>query len=341
MLVNAARLSLFLVPFPCEGRRCQKLSCWAVWMQDTVRPIANQLARTSWRGEPLNWFELGTQLARRWKPLAAATVALVPLTATPVMAQAIAPDWANRVLAQVHLAQATVPTDLQAAIDDMLAAASERDLDAVMALYGDGFEHGDGLTLDEVSASIAKFWDTHSELDYQATIESWEETATGFSATIVTDVTGTQASERGDFALEASNTVLNQYESDSNGDLVLVSQDVLEESTRLQSGDVPPVVTVNIPTTVSVGAEFDVEAIVDKPLGESLLLGAALEEPINSETYLDSSLVPLQPLQAGGIFRRADAPDRPGAEWISVMLVSDSGILIEGRRLNFVIGAAE
>ncbi|MEM9567764.1 MAG: hypothetical protein AAF974_05600 [Cyanobacteria bacterium P01_E01_bin.34] len=288
----------------------------------------------------MNWFEFGTQLARRWKPLAAATVALVPLTATPVMAQAIAPDWANRILAQVHLAQASPPTELQSALDDMLTAANEQDLDAIMALYGEKFEHGDGLTLDEVSASITKFWDTHSELDYQATIESWEETATGFSATILTDVTGTQASERGDFALEASSTVLNQY-ADDNGDLILVSQAVLKESSRLQSGDEPPIVTVNIPSSVSVGAEFDVEAIVGEPLGESLLLGAALEEPINSETYLDSSLVPLQPLQAGGIFRRADAPDRPGAEWISVMLVSDSGILIESRRLNFVIGAAE
>ncbi|MGK7912649.1 MAG: hypothetical protein AB4050_14410 [Synechococcus sp.] len=290
----------------------------------------------------MNWFELGTQLAQGWKPLAAATAALVPLTATPVFAQTIASDRGdNRILAQVHLAQATTPAELQSTLDDMLAAANERDLDAVMALYGEGFEHGDGLTLDEVSSSITKFWDTHSELNYQATIDNWEETATGFSATITTDVTGTQASERGDFALEASNTVLNQYESDSNGNLLLASQEVLEESTRLQSGDAPPAVTVNIPTTVSVGAEFDVEAIMEEPLGESLLRGAALEEPIKSETYLDSSLVPLQPLQAGGIFRRADAPSRPGAEWISVMLVSDRGILIEGRRLNFVIGAAE
>ena len=289
----------------------------------------------------MNWFELGTQLAKRWKPLAAATVALVPLTATPALSQTLAPDWANRMLAQVHLAQASTPAELQSALDDMLAAANERDLEAVMAFYGEEFEHGDGLTLDEVSASIAKFWETHSELDYQATIENWEETATGFSATIVTDVTGTQASERGDFKLEGTNTVLNQYELDSSGNLLLVSQEVLEESTRLQSGDAPPVVTVNIPTTVSVGAEFDVEAIVNEPLGESLLLGAALEEPIGSETYLDSSMVPLQPLQAGGIFRRADAPARPGSEWISVMLVSDGGILIEGRRLNFVIGAVE
>ena len=289
----------------------------------------------------MNWFKFGTQFAKRWKPLVATTVALVPLTATPVFSETIAPDWANRILAQVHLAQASAPAELQSALDEMLAAANDRDLEAVMLLFDEGFEHGDGITRDEVSASIAKFWEHHPELDYPATIESWEETAEGFTATIVTDVTGTQASQRGDFVLEASKTVLNRYELGNNGNLLLVGQEVLEETSRLQSGDAPPAVTVNIPSSVSVGSEFDVEAIVDEPLGESLLLGAALQEPINAEADLGNPLVPLQPLQAGGIFRRADAPARPGSEWISVMLVSDSGILIEGRRLNFVIGAAE
>ena len=287
------------------------------------------------RGKPLNWFVTDSQLAKHLRPLAAAAV-LIPLAATPALSQTAAPDWADR-----HIAAGAIPMELQTAVDEMLEAANNRDLDQVLSQYDADFEHGDGLNLDEISAAISNFWEVHPDLDYRASIQSWAEVADGYEATIVTDVTGIQTSERGDFDLVATSTVLNTFEINDEGDLLLVGQEVLEESSQLVSGEDPPEVTVNMPTKVSVGSEFDVEAIVEEPLGETLLLGAAIEEPINPESYLESPPLPLQPLQAGGLFRRADAPDRPGAEWISVMLVSDGGIFIEGRRLNFVIGPTE
>ena len=283
----------------------------------------------------MSWFANNSQLTKQLSPLAAAAL-LLPLAATPVLAQTAVPDGGDRYVAAV-----SIPAELQTAVDEMLEAANNRDLDEVLSLYDEDFEHGDGLNLEEVSAAISNFWEAHPELDYQSSIENWEKVADGYEATIVTDVTGIQASERGDFDLVASSTVLNRFAMNEEGELLLVGQEVLKESSQLVSGENPPEVTVTMPTKVSVGSEFDVEAIVEEPLGDTLLLGAAIEEPINAEAYSDSPALPLQPLQAGGLFRRADAPDRPGAEWVSVMLVSDGGIFIEGRRLNFVIGPTE
>lgn len=293
------------------------------------------------RGEPLQSSTPATSFSHSLRALAIATglACLLPLGPAPALAESIPP-----VSLEVAVEAASdVPTELQQALDTLLEAANNRDLDRVMSLYSRDFTHGDGLTLEAIEAALANFWETHPDLTYEATISEWSAVEEGIEATIVTVLRGTQASERGDFRLEGSNTVRNLFQPDANHSdrLLLVKQDILAESTTLTSGDAPPNATVNIPTKVSVGSVFDVEAIIDEPLGESLLLGAAIEELITPETYLDSPPLPLQPLQAGGIFRRADAPIRPSSEWISVMLVGDGGILIEGRRLNVVIGPVD
>ena len=278
--------------------------------------------------------------------IATGAACLLPIATVPALAQVFIPG-ASVIDANAEpefVAQATdVPAALQASLDAMIAAANGRDIEAVMSLYAPEFEHGDDLSLAEVQSAIESLWDRHPELDYSATVVDWEDGDEGLVAEIVTEITGTQAAVLGSFQLEGTTSVRNVYVAspvDPNT-LLLQSQTILAESTTLTSGDMPPDAVLTIPETVSVGSVFDVEAVLEEPLGDRLLLGTALEEPINAETYLEAPPLPLETLQAGGIFRRADAPIRPGSEWISVMLVSDDGILIEGRRLNVVIGPVD
>ncbi|MFQ3584493.1 MAG: hypothetical protein SNJ85_06120, partial [Cyanobacteriota bacterium] len=121
---------------------------------------------------------------------------------------------------------------------------------------------------------------------------------------------------------------------DNPEQLLLIDQEVLREASTLTSGSAPPTVTLNLPDVVKPGSTYSLQAIVAEPLTHSLLLGAVTEQPITPSGYPAVTSFPLEPLQAGGIFRQADAPKEPGAEWISVMLVNQTGITLESRRLT-------
>ena len=273
------------------------------------------------RGKPLSLFAKDSQLVKQWRPLAAAAL-LLPLAATPVLSQTAVPDGGDRYIAAV-----SIPAELETAVDEMLEAANNRDLDAVLSLYDEDFEHGDGLNLEEVSAAISNFWGAHPELDYQSTIESWEQVTDGYEATIVTDVTGIQESERGDFDLVASSTVLNRFEINEEGELLLVGQEVLKESSQLVSGENPPEVTVTMPTKVSVGSEFDVEAIVEEPWGTRCYWGQRSKNqlmPSLIQTALPSPYSPCKPGDCSGGLMPPIAPERSGFPscWLAMAVFS-------------------
>ncbi len=76
--------------------------------------------------------------------------------------------------------------------------------------------------------------------------------------------------------------------------------------------------------------------VVREPLGDSLLLGAAIEEPINAETYLQKKPIKLEPLASGGLFKVGRAPAQPTSTWISAILIRDSGLVLFSQRLQVV-----
>lgn len=234
------------------------------------------------------------------------------------------------------------PPPLQELVEDQVDAANQRDLDALMTTYSPEFNHQDGLDREQTQEAIAHLWQEYSELNYEAEITSWEFRGAEVLAVISTQVEGQQSSVRGDFTMTTTTEVINHYRSDRYpeldqsdlGQLQLVSQEVLRETTTLQSGSAPPTVTFKLPEVVKVGSTYGLEAIVAEPLRDSVLLGAVIEETVNTEQYQEPSGFPLEPLQAGGLFRQADAPQDPGSSWISVMLVSEGGITLESRRLQ-------
>lgn len=234
------------------------------------------------------------------------------------------------------------PGPLQEIVEAQVSAANQRELEALMTTYHPEFQHEDGLDQEQTEEAIAELWQEYSELNYTAEITSWEFRGAEVFAVISTEVKGQQSSVRGDFSMMTSTEVLNRYRSDQYpelnttdlGSLQLVSQEVLRETTILQSGSAPPTVTMKLPEVVEAGSTYGLEAIVAEPLRDSVLLGAVIEETVGVEQYQEPSGFPLEPLQAGGLFRQADAPADPGASWISVMLVSEGGITLESRRLQ-------
>ncbi len=231
---------------------------------------------------------------------------------------------------------APAPAPLVEWLQKQIDAANRRDLPGVMAGYSPDFRHRDGLDRQGVEEAIRTLWEAHPQLTYSAEIISWRQVGPEIVAEIASQVQGSQASARGEFQIKAAALMRNRYRPDAAnpGQLLLVDQEVLRESSTLISGSAPPTVTFELPEVVKPGSTYSLQAIVAEPLTQSLLLGAVDERPVAAADYLDLTSFALEPLQAGGLFLQADAPPEAGAEWISVMLVNQSGLVVESRRLT-------
>ncbi len=236
----------------------------------------------------------------------------------------------------LEITTAPLPDELQTLIETQIEAANAQDLNTLMATYSDSFEHQDGLDREEVAETLTQQWEFYEDLSYEATIKSWDSVGPDLEAVIVTDIEGIQSSPRGNFKMMGTQVVRNRYRvTDRNsGELQLISQEVLEESAALTSGSEPPTVQMILPRTVSPGSSYRLEAIVEEPLTKNVLLGAVLDESVELDHYLDEQSFQLEQLQAGGIFRQADAPDDTGASWVSVMFVSPGGITLQSQRVT-------
>jgi hypothetical protein len=225
------------------------------------------------------------------------------------------------------------PAELSNIVFALDKAASQRDLEAVMKYYDPSFNHSDGLNRDRYKQVLSEFWQRYKNISYRTEISKWDQKGDLITAETVTMVQGLKGAENDNFKLD-SRLISTQTYKNVNGQLQVVSQKVLSEQSSLSTGDAPPPVRLKVPELIGVGRQYVLDAIVTEPLGTSLLLGAAIEEPVEAKTFLADSTINLLPLRAGGLFKIWQAPFSSGDRWISVVLVRESGITITSQRLR-------
>jgi ketosteroid isomerase-like protein len=216
-------------------------------------------------------------------------------------------------------------------LQDIDAASSRKDLKAVLKYYSPTFTQSDGLNYTSLQPAVTAFWQSTKTLQYSTKIDSWQAQGDNYTLETTTTIKGVQAAADRDMNLTATikskTTVVNQK---------IAAQEILGEQTRLSFGEKPPAVQVNLPQQVNVAQTFNFDVVVTTPVGEDLLLGAAVEEPITPEQYLKRTDVALEPLAAGGLFKVGQAPQQPTREWISAVLIQEGGMTIVSQRLNVV-----
>lgn len=232
--------------------------------------------------------------------------------------------WANHAAAQTP-----APPELTTTIDQIDAAATEGNVEAVMRFYSPEFTNSDGLTYNTLETMLGELWQRYPNLSYETQLDSWEAQDNGFSAVTTTTITGTYPDEQRDLNFSATITSRQRFE-----DSKIVSQEILSERSELMAGEKPPTITFNLPEQVAPGQEFDFDAIVTEPLGNRLLLGAAIEEPIGVENYLNPAPIELELLTSGGLFKVGRAPATPGDRWISAVIVRYDGLTAVTQRLR-------
>jgi ketosteroid isomerase-like protein len=223
----------------------------------------------------------------------------------------------------------TAPVELKALISQIDAAATRQDLPQVMAFYSSEFTDADGLNYTTLSQALSLLWNRYPSLQYTTELLSWKKEGDLLVAETLTKITGTSKKSIRTVQLNSAIKSRQYFQNQK-----LVRQEILTERTELMAGSNPPKIEVTLPETIRVGQEFDFDVIVLDPIGDSLLAGTAIEEKIESDRYLNPADLELKLLQAGGIFKRAKAPDTPSNRWLSAIIVRDDGITLVTQRLR-------
>ncbi|KKZ15417.1 MAG: hypothetical protein TH68_00450 [Candidatus Synechococcus spongiarum 142] len=114
----------------------------------------------------------------------------------------------------------------------------------------------------------------------------------------------------------------------------ILNQEVLKEESWVYSGDQRLPVTLQIPDAVLTGQRYDVDVILDEPLNSGILAGGILEvSPYEVET-MGAPTIQLSTLNAGGLFKRVQAPYTSGGQTWTIMLVHPDGTLIASKRVQ-------
>ncbi|MEG4969923.1 nuclear transport factor 2 family protein [Microcoleus sp. B6-A1] len=223
------------------------------------------------------------------------------------------------------------PAPLTKLLTEIDAAANRRDVKAVMAFYSPSFTHSDGLNSRIMEKALTQLWDRYPSLNYRTEIKSWKTEGSAIIAETITTIAGTQKKDGRELSLKATIRSQQRFEGEK-----IVSQEILAEQTQLTSGQNPPTIQVNLPEQVKVGEEYHFDAIVREPIGDDILIGTVLEEPITEKTFFNPSEVELELLNAGGIFKVGKAPATPENRWVSAVLMRQGGIATVSVRLRVV-----
>ncbi len=223
------------------------------------------------------------------------------------------------------------PAPLKATIAAIDKAANSHNVQSVLEFYSPNFTQSDGLTRQTLEQALTQLWKRYPNLTYQTELKSWKAEGNGFTAETVTHVTGAQKVGDRELKIDSTLQARQQFENAK-----IVRQDILAERSQITSGTNPPTVKLNLPEQVNAGQSFNFDAIVQEPLGNDLLLGAAIEEPVKADGFINPTTVDLELLPAGGIFKVGRAPLTGDNRWISAVLVRQDGLTMITQRLRVV-----
>lgn len=149
--------------------------------------------------------------------------------------------------------------------------------------------------------------------------------------TLLIRVSGTTRSEGLNYQLRAKERIAVRLQSGR-----LVAQELVAQDSLLRSGERPLPVTLEIPDAVLTGSRYDVDLIVNEPLGQALLAGGLMELNEDQVAAQRRPNIALEPLGGGGLFKSVQAPQRPGSQTWALILVHPEGLVTATKRVRVV-----
>jgi hypothetical protein len=228
---------------------------------------------------------------------------------------------------------ASAPMALKSMLTKIDTAANQRKLPDLLRYYSPEFTTSDGLNRAAWQQSLGQFWQSYSNLNYATTLESWQGGNNNYTANTITKITGVQ---------NINGRVLNLLSTIKSSQKIvggqIIQQQVLQERTQVSSGAKPPTIELSLPDKLQTNAEYSLDAIVTEPLGEDVLMGTTIEQPVTAQAYGQSANYKLELLTAGGLFKVARAPGKSGDYWFSTIFIRPAGMTTLTQRVRVVKG---
>jgi hypothetical protein len=260
-----------------------------------------------------------TVSARSWYRLAISTLAIVAQQAIAIPARADSPAL-------------NAPPAIKTLLSNIDAAANARKLPELSRYYSPTFTTNDGLNKTTWQQSLGQFWQNYSNVTYTTTLQSWQASGNGYSANTITKIAGLQKVEGRVLNLQST---IQSRQKIVGGQIV--QQQVLQERTLVTSGTKPPTIELNLPEKLQTNAEYNLDAIVLEPLGEDVLMGTTIEQPVSAAGYSKPAAnYKLDLLTAGGLFKIARAPGKSGDYWFSTIFIRPAGMTTLTQRVHVV-----
>ena len=117
---------------------------------------------------------------------------------------------------------------------------------------------------------------------------------------------------------------------------LITGQEVLSDQSVLTSARKPLPISLLIPDKVLTGSRYDVDVVVDQPLGKALLAGGLIAVTPQQVLAQQSPDVQLEPLGGGGLFKSVQAPFQPGVQTWAALLVHPDGVITVSKRVQVV-----
>jgi hypothetical protein len=227
----------------------------------------------------------------------------------------------------------TAPTALRMTLAKIDTAANQRKLPELLRYYSPNFTTSDGLNRAVWQQSLGQFWQSYSNLNYSTTLESWQGGGNSYTANTITKITGSQ---------NINGRILNLQSTIKSSQKIvggqIVQQQVLQERTQVSSGVKPPTIELSLPDKLQTNSEYNLDAIVTEPLGEDVLMGTTIEQPVSAQGYGQAANYKLELLSAGGLFKIARAPGKSGDYWFSTVFIRPSGMTTLTQRVHVIRG---
>jgi hypothetical protein len=155
-------------------------------------------------------------------------------------------------------------------------------------------------------------------------------------ATTEVNVRGSRQQGAYKFFFEASQTLV----LGSSGDH-FNSQEVIQESSTLRSGDPNLKVSLLIPDAVLTGQRYDLDVVFDDPLNGAVVAGAIKPVSVSELLRMQAPDLQLEALGGGGLFKSVQAPFQPGSQTWAVLLVHPKGIVAASKQVRVVASKTE